>query len=94
MSFSLYLTHSLALAWIDRGYAALVTRTSVATEAALFATAGVAVGLTGGLFFRTVERRFLRSIDLNTGPATVQQAGPRPAESRPRPLPGALLTRA
>ena len=94
-SFSLYLTHSLALAWIDRGYAALRDEDERReTEAALFATAGVAVGLSGGLFFRTVERRFLRSVDLNAGPATVQQAGPHPAEGRPRPLSGALLTRA
>ncbi len=63
ISYSLYLTHSLILAWVDRGYARLVTQTSVVSEVALLAIATVMIAAFGLLFFQVVERRFIRSID-------------------------------
>ncbi|MDB5349999.1 MAG: hypothetical protein JWN86_1246 [Planctomycetota bacterium] len=66
ISYSLYLTHSLALAWIDRGYARLVSRTSVATEVMLFVVAATLVWSIGWVYFQVVERRFVRSVDATT----------------------------
>ena len=64
ISYSLYLTHSLALAWIDRAYPRLVGgRNTAFTDAMLMVVAYALVAALGIAFYRLVERRFIRSVD-------------------------------
>ena len=63
MSYSVYLTHSLALGWVDRGYITWGIEGSWQTELLLFLGSATSVGVLGFAFYQVVERKFMRSVN-------------------------------
>lgn len=85
VSYSLYLTHSLALAVVDRNYVRVVGEISWVTDLGLVAAVGLAIAAVGTLFYLGIERRFLRSVDRKERPlGDAGSPGPMLKRERPR----------
>jgi peptidoglycan/LPS O-acetylase OafA/YrhL len=93
VSYSLYLTHGLALAVVDRNLAVPLSRLGLIGDLTLFLAAAAMVAAVGSLFYRGIERRSLRSVDARpagrhpTLPALIPRPhiGLDPREPRPTP---------
>lgn len=83
ISYSLYLTHSLVLDTCFAAYHSFVHRPNSATDAVLLATALGLIMAGGWLFYRLVERRFVRSVDAGRGEA--REGPPRGVQTDDRP---------
>lgn len=62
ISYSLYLMHSIVLAWFDRSYRRLETTNWLTDLALMIAAIGTAITV-GVLFYQVIEKRFIRSVD-------------------------------
>lgn len=81
VSYSIYLTHSLVLASLDRTYSRhFGTRAGLGSDCLLLIVNVASVFAVGWLFFRVVESRFARSIDTKSAAVPAAQL-PQPAHA-------------
>jgi peptidoglycan/LPS O-acetylase OafA/YrhL len=82
MSYSLYLMHSIVLAWYDRSYRRLGSTNALMDLALLIAAIGSAIAV-GLIFYQLVEKRFIRSIDAGSRPSAEPSERFKWASARP-----------